>query len=237
MTERLLYPPELDPQAKRDRFDPEFEGSRYGLSRELSLAIWERVRADTADSYDRYNMDEARRRFHELAAQLAARGGRLQPGVGRTTRVRTEILGEPFDDRSARLLAPRVPGRQTLVEVEARRRAQLDRDSAAAADAASPATKPDLPGASDVMQSMAALMGGHHQSGRRRQQTVGCWRAASSISGCGRHRAGARSASWRRPSHRLRPRPSANDCSRRSAKTPATWNFARTMAASAPQKP
>lgn len=100
MTERLLYPPELEPRANRDRFDPELEGSRHGLSRELSLALWERVRADATDGDGRCNMDEARRRFHQLAARLAARGARPQPAVGRTTRVRTEILGEPFDDRS-----------------------------------------------------------------------------------------------------------------------------------------
>jgi hypothetical protein len=158
MTERLLYPPELDSQAKWDPFDPGLEGSRHGISRDLSLAIWERVRADATDSEGRCNMGEARRRFHELAALLAARGGRLQSAVGRTTRVRTEILGEPFDDRCARLLAPRVPGRQTLFEVEARRRAQLDHDSAPAADAAPPAAKPELPGASDVTQSLAALL-------------------------------------------------------------------------------
>src|SRR3954463_16315413 len=138
MTERLLYPPELDPQARPDRFDPELEGRRHGLFRELSLAVWERVLADATDSGGRCNMDEARRRFHELAMQLAARGGRLQPAVGRTTRVSTEILGEPFDDQGARLLAPHMPGRQTLVEAEARRRAQLGGGSAATGAAASP---------------------------------------------------------------------------------------------------
>jgi hypothetical protein len=91
MTERRLRPPELVSQPKRDRFPPELGGSRYGLSRELSLAIWERVRADATDSSGRCNVDEARRRFHEIAARLAARSGILQAAIGRNDARRSGI--------------------------------------------------------------------------------------------------------------------------------------------------
>lgn len=36
---RWLHPPELERQRARNLFDPIVEGDRYGLSRELSLAV------------------------------------------------------------------------------------------------------------------------------------------------------------------------------------------------------
>lgn len=157
MIQRLLYPPELDPQQQRDRFDPVLEGTRYGLSRELSLAIWERVCAEATDSAGRCNTEEAQRRFHEIGARLAARGGTLQ-AVGRTTRVRVEILGEPFDGRGVKQLAGRMPGRDTLVAVEARQRAYLEQGSEAT-DLGLLSAGTEIPDASEVERAVAALQG------------------------------------------------------------------------------
>src|SRR5215831_1693009 len=112
---RWPYPPELERQRKQARFDPVVEGARHGLSREVSLAIWERVTADATDSAGSCDIDQAQRRFHELAARIAARGVRLRPDPGRLTRVGTEITGAPPDRWKLDELAPRIPGRETLV--------------------------------------------------------------------------------------------------------------------------
>src|SRR3954470_7894669 len=126
MTTRWRPPPELERPRQRDRFDPVVEGHRYGLSRDLSLAIWERVCADATDHEKRHDAEQAERRFHEIAARIAVRGGRLQPDVGRLTRVETEISDVPGGAGRADELAPRTPGRETLVAVEARRRGVQD---------------------------------------------------------------------------------------------------------------
>ncbi|HEX8113017.1 MAG TPA: hypothetical protein VF516_35045, partial [Kofleriaceae bacterium] len=85
-----MHPPELDRRSERERFDHGAEGARYGLSRELSLVIWQRAWADSMDAAGGPGMADALRRFHAIAARLAARGGRLQPDVGRLTRVGVE---------------------------------------------------------------------------------------------------------------------------------------------------
>src|SRR3954468_12131880 len=90
---RLLHPPEGGLHRRSDEFDPILEGARYQLTRELSLAIWARVCADATNNFGRRDQEQAQRQFHDLAARLAARGGRLRPDVGRLTRVETEILG------------------------------------------------------------------------------------------------------------------------------------------------
>ncbi|HWO26787.1 MAG TPA: DUF4157 domain-containing protein [Kofleriaceae bacterium] len=118
---RVFYPPELDYSRQRDSFDPIREGERYGLLPELSLAIWKRVSEDATDISGRRNEDQALEQFRELAARITARGRRLRPDPGRLTRVGTEIHGEWPGTWAADELKPRVPGRQTLVEVEARR--------------------------------------------------------------------------------------------------------------------
>jgi hypothetical protein len=92
---RWMHPPELARAPERDHFDPVVEGARYRLSRELSLALWERVCADPTDSEGRLDTDQAKRQFHELAARIVARGGRLRPDVGRLTRVQTEVVDVP----------------------------------------------------------------------------------------------------------------------------------------------
>jgi len=152
-----MHPPELERQRERDLFDPGIEGARHGLARELSLAIWERVCADATDGAGRCDTEQARRRFHEIAARIAARGGRLRPDVGRVTRVGVEIGGESLGVWGAKDLAVRTPGRETLVAVEARRRGVLDQSLAAPEVAGRAMGRPELPGASEVMRAMAAL--------------------------------------------------------------------------------
>jgi hypothetical protein len=146
---RLFYPPELDNSRQRDSFDPIREGERYGLLPELSLAIWKRVSGDATDIFARRNEDQALEQFHELAARITTRGRRLHPDPGRLTRVGTEINGEWPGTGAADELMPRVPGRQTLVAVEARRWANWAGDASA--------TRRDPSGASEVAQVMASL--------------------------------------------------------------------------------
>jgi hypothetical protein len=109
---------ERDHQRTRRDFDPIVAGAQHGLSHEISLAIWQRVSTDATDAMGRLDAAEAQRRFHELAARIALRGGRLVPAVGRLTRVATELEDVALP---ANELAPRTPGRTTLVAVEARR--------------------------------------------------------------------------------------------------------------------
>src|SRR5215831_15766610 len=87
---RWMHPPEIEREHERARFDPIVEGAHHRLSRELSLAIWERVQSDATDSAGRCDIAQARRCFHDIAARIAARGGRLGPDIGRATRVFTE---------------------------------------------------------------------------------------------------------------------------------------------------
>jgi hypothetical protein len=92
-----MYPPELAHQRGRERFDPVESGARHGLSRETSLALWERVYGDATHGSDRADIEQAQRRFDMLAARLAARGGRLRRDVGRVTRVEVELEGSPSE--------------------------------------------------------------------------------------------------------------------------------------------
>jgi len=120
-----MHPPERQRPREREQFDPIVEGARYCLSSELSLAIWKRVCNDATDSAGRRDEEQARQRFHELAARLAARGGQLQPDPGRVTRVGVELGGARAPVSVADEMRPRTPGRETLVAVEARRWAQI----------------------------------------------------------------------------------------------------------------
>ncbi|HEX8113761.1 MAG TPA: hypothetical protein VF516_38780 [Kofleriaceae bacterium] len=92
-----MHPPELDRPRESDRFDPVVEGARLGLTRELSLVIWQRICADIRDARGRLDEDQARQQFRELAARVAARGGRLRPDVGRLTRVEIEDRADSLD--------------------------------------------------------------------------------------------------------------------------------------------
>jgi hypothetical protein len=120
-----MHPPERARQAERDQFDAAIEGLRHGLSRELSLAVWERACAETTDGPDRRDIEEARRRFHEIGARWAARRRRAHPEPGRVTRVGLELDGHTARGSDADELASRAPGRETLVAAEARRWAQM----------------------------------------------------------------------------------------------------------------
>src|SRR6185503_5107607 len=118
---RWFRGPELERPHDRDRFDPRVDGARHRLPPELLLAIWERACADATDSAMRRDDAHAQRRFHELAARIAARGGRLRPDIGASTRVDTErnpglAAIRPLDE-----LRPRAPGRQNLSIAEQNR--------------------------------------------------------------------------------------------------------------------
>jgi len=118
---RWLQPPQLEWPRDPDRFDPVADGARYHhLSAELARAIWARVSEDATDGAGRCDLAQAQQRFHELAARVARRGGRLRPEVGRVTRV---DHGTTRDRRGwcTDELDPRAPGRDTQVLVEARR--------------------------------------------------------------------------------------------------------------------
>jgi len=118
---RWMQPPLLERQGAHWPFDPVVEGTRYRLPPDLLLAIWERVRADETDSAGRHSEEAARRRFHELAVRIAARGPRSE--IAKRTRVGVELFGDAPAERDLDLLEPRVPGRDTLVLVEALRTA------------------------------------------------------------------------------------------------------------------
>ncbi|HZJ67482.1 MAG TPA: DUF4157 domain-containing protein, partial [Kofleriaceae bacterium] len=124
-TKGWMRPHELDRRRERDSFDPVVEGSRYGLSRELSQAIWERVCAPATDRTGPLDREQAERRFHRIAARIAARSGRLQADVGKLTRVDTGQDGSTASGELDELTA-RAPGRQTLVAAEARRWSAID---------------------------------------------------------------------------------------------------------------
>ncbi|HEY0475928.1 MAG TPA: hypothetical protein VGD37_00305, partial [Kofleriaceae bacterium] len=167
---RWMHPPEIARDREPGRFDPSVEGARHGLSRELSAALWQRVRAEATDGAGRCDTAVAQRRFHELAVRLAARGGRLRPDVGRTTRVAAETAGisGTGDDSLASWtteLRLRAPGRDTLVASELRRWDRAGQTAAAtamgsataSASAANRAPGRDLLGAAEVARAMAAL--------------------------------------------------------------------------------
>jgi len=71
---RWMHPPELLRAREREQFDPVVQGRRHGLFRELSLAIWERACVNATDSAGRRDEEQARQRFHDLAARIAAAG-------------------------------------------------------------------------------------------------------------------------------------------------------------------
>jgi len=165
---RWVHPPEIGRERDRARFDPIVEGARHHLSREVSLAIWQHVCAAATDSASRCDMAQAQQRFHEIAARIAAHGGRLRPDVGRATRLATESSGfadalEPWPSE----LRIHTPGRQTLVTAELRR--WITTGHAPAAPEAGDRTPPprELPGAGDVAQAMAALLSRGHPAPAR----------------------------------------------------------------------
>lgn len=105
------------PSLKRD-FDPIAEGARYDLEPSVALEIWAYVRREATDGGGRCDESAAVQRFHQVAARVAANGGRLRPDPGKVTRVDVEVNGyEPYEP-----YANIAPGKVTRVEAEARRR-------------------------------------------------------------------------------------------------------------------
>jgi Domain of unknown function (DUF4157)/Novel toxin 15 len=158
MTTRWMHPHELERQRERDRFDPIVEADRYGLSRDLALAIWERACTDATDRNGRCDTEQAKRRFHQIAARIAARGGRLRPDVGRLTRVGTEDTGEPVSAWRAKELIPRSPGRETLLDAEPRRsnvHHELDELAPELESMDAARSGLELPAAHDAIRAMA----------------------------------------------------------------------------------
>lgn len=91
------------------------------MSRETSLALWERVCMEATDSAGRRDEEQARWRFHDLAARIAARGAWVRPSVGKVSRVDVELDGMTSAGNDRDELRRRTPGRETLVALEARR--------------------------------------------------------------------------------------------------------------------
>jgi len=131
---------------RQERFDPVAEGARHGLAPELSVAIWQRVSADADGGARGEDVEQARRRFHDIAARIAAGRLPMAPCIGKRTRAAAD--GDPGDFttewlESAKVLVPGrrtrvesrpdrhatewqsakvpVPGRRTMVDTEARR--------------------------------------------------------------------------------------------------------------------
>jgi uncharacterized protein DUF4157 len=139
---RWMHPPEAVRARGEDLLDPVAEGARHGLSREVSLAIWERMRADAGDAVARLDAAQTRRRFGELAARVAARGGRIHSDVGRLTRVDAEHGDATWAVWGVDALSATAPGRDTQVASEARQRTRLGGEPAMDREAASAVARP-----------------------------------------------------------------------------------------------
>jgi len=105
-------------RARSSDFDPVIEGQKHQLGPEVSLAIWERVRAEVTDSDGEPDEPRAQERFHQVARRVAARRGQLGPVPGRVTRVEAEAWGS---DPDGDVFADVSPGRTTRVMDAARR--------------------------------------------------------------------------------------------------------------------
>jgi hypothetical protein len=118
---RWMRPPELEPARELEQLDPVIEGERHGLSPGRSLTIWRRLCADATDRGGQLDLEQARRRFHELATRITTGGGRVRPEVGKATRVAGELDDATSEPRGTDELGSHTPGRETLLTVEARR--------------------------------------------------------------------------------------------------------------------
>lgn len=176
MKERWFRGADRDRDPNQNRFDPIVEGARCGLSRELSLALWERMRVEEADASGRGDIELTQQRFHECAARLAAHGGWLFPEVGRLTRTSVEIdrtvadtwhahqPSPPRPDRDGLLTIrarigekrPHVPGRETLVTLESRRWGQTSEASTLTREDAGVTRAQDRRGAGGIDRTQAA---------------------------------------------------------------------------------
>ncbi len=122
MRERLFQGDVFEHErSRRVDFDPIVEGKRYGLTPEVSAALWEHVRREATNSDGVYDENAARERFAQLAELIARRGGQLGPEPFHWTQI--DVASDlPLPDN---LLAERVPGRTTLVLAEASARARV----------------------------------------------------------------------------------------------------------------
>jgi len=147
-----------DPAHRRssDRFDPVAEGHKQGLPHDLSLALWKQACREATDSAGQLNAAHAKRAFYDLVARWVAQGGRVQPDVGRWTRVGIEIDPTQSSAPQPSLLAPRIPGRDTRVAVEARELERTERAAGRSPEATQSAPS-ERPGTSSVSGAMAQL--------------------------------------------------------------------------------
>jgi hypothetical protein len=100
-------------RARSKEFDAISAGHQYGLAPDVSLEIWARVRDEVTRADGKHDEPGARKRFDEVAARVAAQGGKLRPGPGKETLIDA--------DRRVAARAGRLhpnPGSGTLVESE-----------------------------------------------------------------------------------------------------------------------
>ena len=112
---------------KQERFDPVAEGARHGLAPELSRAIWHRVSTDGDRGARGEDVGQARRRFQEIAAHMAARGLQLAPCAGKRTRAEVESGPDRIITDWLKAMTIQAPGRRTRVETAAAERTHLER--------------------------------------------------------------------------------------------------------------
>ncbi|MGH2907180.1 MAG: hypothetical protein ACRDKI_10490, partial [Solirubrobacterales bacterium] len=108
-------------RSRREDFDPIAEGNHYGLTPEVSAALWEYVRREATRSDGLCDEHAARVRFAQLAELLARRGGQLGPEPFHWTQIDAAAGRVP----QGNFLGERVPGRTTLVLAEASARARV----------------------------------------------------------------------------------------------------------------
>jgi hypothetical protein len=97
--------------APREDFDPTAEGQRYGLSLEVSAALWEQVRRAATSRDGLCDEQAARAQFAKLAELVAKRGGQLGPAPFHWTHVDVASGRVPSDNP----LEERVAGKTTRV--------------------------------------------------------------------------------------------------------------------------
>ena len=120
--ERLLHGDVFEHErSRREGLEPVAGGQRYGLTLEVSTALWEYVRREATNRDGLCDENAARERFAQLAEFIAKRGGQLVPEPFHWTQIDVAsgrvAAGNP--------LAGRVPGRTTQVLAAASLRARV----------------------------------------------------------------------------------------------------------------
>jgi hypothetical protein len=119
---RWMRPADVDRSDGPDRFDPVIECARCGLTRELAVALWERLCADSVSRNGRHDEEDVRQTFRALAAQITKHGGLPEPGKATRVGLETDRPSPATWNISAR--RPGTPGKETLATVDA----QLQRE-------------------------------------------------------------------------------------------------------------